>query len=212
MLASPASARRDGCIVTELILPLHVNWGIVISKKFSIFRIFQVYGKNQKKMLIPEILKHISYIKKDGKNELRLGDLSVKRDFIYIDDAVKIIGDSILDKENMKNQIKNIADLNEIHEEATIEGTIQDISVFTTRTRLRITTFKIADTSGVLSAKWFGPQYVERRFQNEERVFLTGKYEIKKNVMHLQTIMVWKLLGEHVATRLKKRKLDPNMT
>ena len=79
------------------------------NKKFSIFRIFQVYGKNQKKMLIPEILKQISDIKKDGKNELRLGDLSVKRDFIYIDDAVKIIGDSILDKENMKNQIKNIA-------------------------------------------------------------------------------------------------------
>ena len=80
-----------------------------------------------------------------------------------------------------RDQITNIADLNKIHEEATIEGTIQDISVFTTRTRLRITTFKIADTSGVLSAKWFGPQYVERRFQNEERVFLTGKYEIKKN-------------------------------
>ena len=34
----------------------------------------------------------------------------------------------------------------------------------------------------------------------------------KKNVMHLQTIMVWKLLGEHVATHLKKRKRDPNMT
>ena len=80
-----------------------------------------------------------------------------------------------------RDQITNIADLDQYNEEATIAGTIQDISVFTTRTRLRITTFKIKDSSGVLSAKWFGPQYVERRFQNDEKVFLTGKYEIKKN-------------------------------
>ena len=60
-------------------------------------------------MLIFEILKQISNIKKSKKNEIKLGDLSVKRDFIYIDDAVKIIGNSALDKESMKNQIKNIA-------------------------------------------------------------------------------------------------------
>ena len=66
-------------------------------------------------------------------------------------------------------------------EEVTITGVIEDLSVFTTRTRLRITTFKIRDHSGVLSAKWFGPQYVERRFKKEESVFITGKFEIKKN-------------------------------
>tara|TARA_B100000959_G_scaffold91532_1_gene97296 strand:+ start:2103 stop:2975 length:873 start_codon:yes stop_codon:yes gene_type:complete len=78
-------------------------------KKFSIFRIFQVYGKDQKKMLIFEILKQIFNIKKSKKNEIKLGDLSIKRDFIYIDDVVKIIGNSALDKKNIKNQIKNIA-------------------------------------------------------------------------------------------------------
>jgi len=80
-----------------------------------------------------------------------------------------------------RDQISNISDLDHFTEEVTIAGTIQEISVFTTRTRLRITTFKIKDNSGVLSAKWFGPQYVDRRFKNEENVFLTGKYEIKKN-------------------------------
>ena len=80
-----------------------------------------------------------------------------------------------------RDQITNIANLNESNGEATITGMIKEISVFTTRTRLRITTFKIEDSSGFISAKWFGPQYVDRRFQNEENVFLTGKYEIKKN-------------------------------
>ena len=80
----------------------------------------------------------------------------------------------------------HITDISEIREkskdqEVTITGFIEDMSVFTTRTKLRITTFKIRDHSGFLSAKWFGPQYVERRFKKEENVFITGKFEIKKN-------------------------------
>lgn len=62
-------------------------------KEFIIFRIFQVYGKNQKEnFLIPTILKQINL----GKKEIVLGDTSAKRDYIYIDDVVsafvKVIG------------------------------------------------------------------------------------------------------------------------
>ena len=79
--------------------------------------------------------------------------------------------------------ITNISDLdsNDDNNEITIAGRIEDISVFVTRTRLRITTFKISDGSGILSAKWFGAQYVERRFQKGDSVFLTGKCDVKKN-------------------------------
>ena len=79
--------------------------------------------------------------------------------------------------------ITNISELDskDNNNDITIAGRIEDISVFVTKTRLRITTFKINDDSGILSAKWFGAQYVERRFQRGESVFLTGKCNVKKN-------------------------------
>ena len=39
-------------------------------------------------------------------------------------------------------------------------GKISDVSVFTTKTRLRITTLTINDDTGLARAKWFGPQYI----------------------------------------------------
>ena len=96
-----------------------------------------------------------------------------------IADLVRFFPKRYIERELITN-IKDL-DINDDNNEITISGTIEDISVFTTRTRLRITTFKIGDGSGFLSAKWFGPQYVERRFQTGEEVFVTGKCEIKKN-------------------------------
>jgi|SRR3989338_2957556 len=52
-------------------------------KSFSVLRIFNVYGPNQKKsFLIPTILSQAD------KNEVTLGDTESKRDYIYIKDVV----------------------------------------------------------------------------------------------------------------------------
>jgi len=103
----------------------------------------------------------------------------MKSDIYNIADLLRFFPKRYIQRE----LITSIQDVNSDDDgnEITILGTIDDISVFTTRTRLRITTFKIRDGSGILAAKWFGPQYVERRFQKGENVFLTGKCEIKKN-------------------------------
>lgn len=103
----------------------------------------------------------------------------MKANIYNIADLVRFFPKRYIQRELITNinEIDSDDDGNEI----TISGTIGDISVFTTRTRLRIATFKIGDGSGILAAKWFGPQYVERRFNTGENVFLTGKCEIKKN-------------------------------
>ncbi len=82
-----------------------------------------------------------------------------------------------------RSKIMSIKEISQsdVKGEVTFTGVVTDISVFTTRTRLRITTFKISDDTGTVSAKWFGPQYIERRFSKEDRVFITGKPEVKKN-------------------------------
>ena len=59
-------------------------------------------------------------------------------------------------------------------------GNISKVSVFTTRSRLRITTLTISDDSGNVKAKWFGPQYIESRFKEGDSIALSGKPEIKK--------------------------------
>ena len=59
-------------------------------------------------------------------------------------------------------------------------GSILKVSVFTTRSRLRITTLSISDSSGNVKAKWFGPQYIESRFKEGDDVALSGKPDIKK--------------------------------
>ena len=81
-----------------------------------------------------------------------------------------------------RSQIKKITDIGEsdIDKEVTMIGNITKISVFTTRSRLRITTLSISDDSGNVKAKWFGPQYIESRFKEGEDVALSGKPDIKK--------------------------------
>lgn len=55
------------------------------AKSFSVFRIFNVYGQGQREQfLVPTILSQI----RTGNNEIRLGDINAKRDYIYVDDVV----------------------------------------------------------------------------------------------------------------------------
>ena len=81
-----------------------------------------------------------------------------------------------------RSSIKNISevDQNDSESEITVFGKIDKVSVFTTKTRLRITTLDIKDESGGLKAKWFGPQYIETRFKEGDSVALSGRPEVKK--------------------------------
>ena len=81
-----------------------------------------------------------------------------------------------------RSKVKLISqiDKNDENNEVTIFGTIDKVSVFTTKTRLRIATLSISDESGSLKAKWFGPQYIESRFKEGEVVAISGKPEVKK--------------------------------
>ena len=81
-----------------------------------------------------------------------------------------------------RSSIKNISEVNQNDSESeiTVFGKIEKVSVFTTKTRLRITTLDIKDESGVLKAKWFGPQYIETRFKEGDSVALSGRPEVKK--------------------------------
>ena len=81
-----------------------------------------------------------------------------------------------------RSKIKKIVEINDsdIDKEVTMIGNISKVSVFTTRSRLRITTLSISDNSGNVKAKWFGPQYIESRFKEGDDVALSGKPDIKK--------------------------------
>ena len=81
-----------------------------------------------------------------------------------------------------RSKVKLVSEIeqNDQTYEVTIFGTIEKLSVFTTKTRLRIATLTISDESGSLKAKWFGPQYIESRFKEGDVVAVSGKPEVKK--------------------------------
>ena len=81
-----------------------------------------------------------------------------------------------------RSKVKLVSEIeqNDQTYEVTIFGTIDKLSVFTTKTRLRIATLTISDVSGSLKAKWFGPQYIESRFKEGDVVAVSGKPEVKK--------------------------------
>ena len=82
----------------------------IVKSKLSILRIFLVYGKGQNnKMLIPEILNQIQRIKKKKQKNLVLGNLEVKRDFIFINDLIKIILNTVFEKNKTLINVKNVA-------------------------------------------------------------------------------------------------------
>ena len=80
-----------------------------------------------------------------------------------------------------RSQISKISSItSEINKEITILGDVTDVSVFTTKTRLRIATLIIKDDTGLIRAKWFGPQYIETRFKKDDSVAISGIPDVKK--------------------------------
>ena len=80
-----------------------------------------------------------------------------------------------------RSQIMNLSDvLPDYDKEITIFGKITDVSVFTTKTRLRITTLTINDDTGLARAKWFGPQYIASRYKKDDIVAIAGIPDVKK--------------------------------
>ena len=80
-----------------------------------------------------------------------------------------------------RSQISKISSItSEISKEITILGVVTDVSVFTTKTRLRIATLIIKDDTGLIRAKWFGPQYIETRFKKDDSVAISGIPDVKK--------------------------------
>ncbi len=80
-----------------------------------------------------------------------------------------------------RSQISKISSItSEISKEITILGEITEVSVFTTKTRLRIATLVIKDDTGLIRAKWFGPQYIETRFKKGDSVAISGIPDVKK--------------------------------
>jgi len=73
-------------------------------------------------------------------------------------------------------EVRNLFEIKEI----TILVEINDVSVFTTRSRLRIATLTVKDDTGAAKAKWFGPQYIETRFKAGDTVAISGIPDIKK--------------------------------
>jgi len=64
--------------------------------------------------------------------------------------------------------------------EITVLVKIAKVSVFTTRSRLRIATLSVSDETGDAKAKWFGPQYIETRFKEGDTVAISGVPDVKK--------------------------------
>ncbi len=112
-----------------------------------------------------------------GFGEKRYSTLK-KNNLSSITDLIRFYPRKHIDRSKIKliNQIVPT----DSEKEVTMIGTIADVSVFTTKSRLRITTLSIKDNTGSVKAKWFGPQYIESRFKEGEDVAISGKPDIKK--------------------------------
>ena len=78
------------------------NFMINNSKNYLVIRIPNIYGPNQKEhFLVPTILKKL---KKDNK-EIKINFYEDKRDYIHINDVVKIIIQSLKIKKNLRINI-----------------------------------------------------------------------------------------------------------
>ncbi|MDB3980696.1 ATP-dependent DNA helicase RecG [Acidimicrobiia bacterium] len=81
-----------------------------------------------------------------------------------------------------RSDILTIEDVRNLFEfkEITVLVKIAKVSVFTTRSRLRIATLLVSDETGDAKAKWFGPQYIETRFKEGDTVAISGVPDVKK--------------------------------
>lgn len=76
------------------------------NKQYIILRIFQAYGSGQNKnFLIPTILRQLS----NKKNEIVLGDIKAKRDYVYIDDLINAFVLAIEQETSQGTSIYNIS-------------------------------------------------------------------------------------------------------
>ncbi len=130
--------------------------------------------------MVERSLIYLDNIKLDslkGFGEKRYSNLK-KSNLSSVTDLIRFYPRKHIDRSKIKS-IEEI-DQSDIEKEVTIIGTISNVSVFTTKSRLRITTLSIKDSTGLVKAKWFGPQYIESRFKEGEDIALSGKPEIKK--------------------------------
>ena len=121
-------------------------------------------------------------------NEINLDTLSglgekryslLKRNNLFsVTDLLRFFPKKHIDRSSLK-LIKEITAEDE-NNEITVIASVKKVSVFTTKSRLRITTLVITDETGTINAKWFGPQYIESRYKEGDRVAISGKPEIKK--------------------------------
>ena len=121
-------------------------------------------------------LENISLDEIKGFGEKRLSSFK-KYGINNISDLLRFFPKKHIDR----SQISTIDSITgDITKEITILGEVTDVSVFTTKTRLRIATLVIKDDTGVIRAKWFGPQYIETRFKKDDSVAISGIPEVKK--------------------------------
>ena len=121
-------------------------------------------------------LENISLDEIKGFGEKRLSSFK-KHGINNISDLLRFFPKKHIDR----SQISKIDSITtDITKEITILGEVTDVSVFTTKTRLRIATLVIKDDTGVIRAKWFGPQYIETRFKKEDSVAISGIPDVKK--------------------------------
>ena len=84
--ALPLNILGKSKYITERLIDFY-NSG---EKKIVIFRIFNVYGPEQKEnFLVPTILSQISNVPNNSETEIVLGDIVSERDYVYIDDVVR---------------------------------------------------------------------------------------------------------------------------
>ena len=90
--------------ITEQLIDFYSD----IKKEFIIFRMFQIYGPNQKNnFLIPSIISQVLSGSGNQRNII-LGDIKAQRDYVYIDDAVKAFVKAIDQKMRENINIFNI--------------------------------------------------------------------------------------------------------
>ena len=99
-----------------------------------------------------EYLKNISLNEIKGFGEKRISSFK-KYGINSISDLIRFFPKKHIDR----SQVSKIKSINsEIKKEITVLGEVKDVSVFTTKTRLRIATLIINDETGSIRAKWFG--------------------------------------------------------
>ena len=116
-------------------------------------------------IVVERSFKYLNTIKLDslkGFGEKRYSSLK-KSNLKSVTDLIRFYPRKHIDRSKVK--LINEISQEDQNQEVTIIGSISNISVFTTKTRLRITTLTINDESGSVKAKWFGPQYIETRYK-----------------------------------------------